>query len=491
MWWTKSNKNGKPEARELPSANLATGAYPPALAMALEQRMMFDGAVAATTQEVAATAESHAAPTDAAQPHDTTPAAAAAPTSSGHGSTVVFVDSRVSDADKLLQGVSPDAKVVYLDATKDGVKQMADYLSQHGGQDSIQIIAHGNEGDLWLGTSYLNQNTLANYSQSLAQVGSGIKAGGDILIYACNTAGGETGRTFVESLASLTGRDVAASDDRTGSRGDWTLEITTGTIEATSALSSASTAAYGHDLATITVTSNADTGAGTLRNAIASALAGDTITFQSSMTVGLTSGQLLLNKNLIIDGDLDNNGTADVTIDANHTSRVFNMTAGNVTLDGLVITKGLVSGDGGSYNGLIGGDALGGGISVTGGVLTLRNSAITANKAAGGGGNGGGSNQGLGVYGYGGGGGGGFAGVGGGHGGAYRLSGGGTNLTGSAGSGGTGGIGGYNSYAAQAGKGGSSVGGAGGTGVPGLAAGGNGGRAGNAATGYIGGAARV
>ncbi|WP_263011225.1 Ig-like domain-containing protein [Metapseudomonas otitidis] len=487
MWWTKSNKNGKPEARELPSANLATGAYPPALAMALEQRMMFDGAVAATTQEVAATAESHAAPTDAAQPHDTTPAAAAAPTSSGHGSTVVFVDSRVSDADKLLQGVSPDAKVVYLDATKDGVKQMADYLSQHGGQDSIQIIAHGNEGDLWLGTSYLNQNTLANYSQSLAQVGSGIKAGGDILIYACNTAGGETGRTFVESLASLTGRDVAASDDRTGSRGDWTLEITTGTIEATSALSSASTAAYGHDLATITVTSNADTGAGTLRNAIASALAGDTITFQSSMTVGLASGQLLLNKNLIIDGDLDNNGTADVTIDANHTSRVFNMTAGNVTLDGLVITKGLVSGDGGSYNGLIGGDALGGGISVTGGVLTLRNSAITANKAAGGGGNGGGSNQGLGVYGYGGGGGGGFAGVGGGHGGAYRQSGGGTNITGSAGSGGTGGIGGYNSYAAQAGKGGSSVGGAGGTGAYGLAAGGNGGRAGSAATGYIGG----
>ncbi|GAD63489.1 Ig-like domain-containing protein [Aquipseudomonas alcaligenes] len=487
MWWTKSNKNGKPEARELPSANLATGAYPPALAMALEQRMMFDGAVAATTQEVAATAESHAAPTDAAQPHDTTPATAAAPTSSEHGSTVVFVDSRVSDAVKLLQGVSPDAKIVYLDATKDGVKQMADYLSQHGGQDSIQIIAHGNEGDLWLGTSYLNQNTLANYSQSLAQVGSGIKAGGDILIYACNTAGGETGRTFVESLASLTGRDVAASDDRTGSRGDWTLEITTGTIEATSALSSASTAAYGHDLATITVTSNADTGAGTLRNAIASALGGDTITFQSSMTVGLASGQLLLNKNLIIDGDLDNNGTADVTIDANHTSRVFNMTAGNVTLDGLVITKGLVSGDGGSYNGLIGGDALGGGISVTGGVLTLRNSAITANKAAGGGGNGGGSNQGLGVYGYGGGGGGGFAGVGGGHGGAYRQSGGGTNITGSAGSGGTGGIGGYNSYAAQAGKGGSSVGGAGGTGVPGLATGGNGGRAGSAATGYIGG----
>ncbi|MDU9414091.1 Ig-like domain-containing protein [Pseudomonas sp. zfem005] len=477
MWWTKSNKNGKPESRELPLKNLATGAYPPALAMALEQRMMFDGAVAATTQEAAATAESHAAPTDTAQPHDNAPAIAAAPTTSEHGSTVVFVDSRVSDADKLLQGVSPDAKVVYLDATKDGVKQMADYLSQHGGQDSIQIIAHGNQGDMWLGTSYLNQNTLANYSQSLAQVGSGIKAGGDILIYACNTAGGDTGRAFVDSLASLTGRDVAASDDRTGSRGDWTLEITTGAIEATSALSSASTAAYGHDLATITVTSGGDSGAGTLRNAINAALSGDTITFQSNMTVSLSSGELTISKNLIIDGDLNNDGVADVILDANHSSRVINMSGGTVTLDGLVITKGLVSGAGGDYNSLNGKDALGGGIYVGGGVLTMKNSSITANKAAGGGGNGGGAG-----YGYGGGGGGGFASVGGGRGGSYNGG-----INGGTGGSGIGGTGGNGGSPAQAGKGGSTSGGAGGTGVPGLAAGGNGGTAGSAGTGYIGG----
>jgi autotransporter-associated beta strand protein len=403
--------------------------------------------------------------------------------------SVVFVDSRVQDAATLLQSLEPGSEVVFLQAGKDGLEQMAAALGERSDVGAVQVIAHGSAGQLWLGSSFLDNAALQRpeIQAQLAALGRGLTVDGDLLIYACNTAEGSGGAQFVSNLAALTGADVAASDDRTGSRGDWTLEITTGTIEASSALSSASIASYGHDLATLTVTSNADTGAGTLRNAIASALAGDTITFQSSMTVGLTSGQLLLNKNLIIDGDWDNNGTADVTIDANHTSRVFNMTAGNVTLDGLVITKGLVSGNGGSYNGLIGGDALGGGISVTGGVLTLKNSAITANKAAAGGGNGGGVDQGLGVYGYGGGGGGGFAGVGGGHGGAYRLSGSGDNLTGSAGSGGTGGIGGYANYAAQAGKGGSSVGGAGGTGAYGLAAGGNGGRAGSAATGYIGG----
>jgi len=230
-------------------------------------------------------------------------------------------------------------------------------------------------------------------------------------------------------------------------------------------------------LATITVTSNANSGAGTLRQAITDAISGDTITFNAGMTVTLTSGQLTLNKNLTIDGDLDNNGTADVTIDAAHNSRVFNMTTGSVTLDGLVITNGLVYGNGGAYNSVTGGDALGAGINITGGTLTIKNSSITGNKAAGGGGNGGGAG-----YGYGGGGGGGFSGKGGGNGGAYSAS-----YSGGAGGGGSGGNGGFYNILAQAGKGGSTSGGAGGSTTGGFSSGGAGGTAGSAGTGFIGG----
>ena len=46
-------------------------------------------------------------------------------------------------------------------------------------------------------------------------------------------------------------------------------------------------------MSTITVTTNADSGEGTLRNAIASAADGDTIKFDSSLsgeTIALTSG---------------------------------------------------------------------------------------------------------------------------------------------------------------------------------------------------------
>ena len=486
MWWGKSKQAGVNKNAQLPElAHANQLPRPQPLISALEPRMMFDGAVAATVASDVPTADAAAAPPhgDAASAEsnqdssDSSQAGPVADAQNGDRQTIIFVDTRVTDYQALLEAAAPDAEVVLLSRDQDGVQQIADYLSEHGGQDSIQIIAHGNQGDMWLGTSYFSNDTLRNYSDSLSQIGAGINEGGDILLFACNTAAGETGIEFVNSLAAMTGRDVAASNDRTGQNGDWELEIATGTIEAVSSLNLASTRSYGHDLAILTVTTNADSGAGSLRNAISSATSGDTITFNAGMTVTLSSGQLTLNKNLTIDGDLDDNGTADVTIDADHNSRVFSMTAGTVTLDGLVITKGLVYGNGGAYNNLPGGDALGAGISVTGGTLTVTNSSITGNKAAGGGGNGGGSG-----YGYGGGGAGGFGGKGGGNGGAYD---GGT--AGTSGGAGSGGNGGFYSFVAQAGKGGSASGGAGGSTTGGFSSGGTGGTAGSAGTGFIGG----
>ncbi|MFZ6770507.1 DUF4347 domain-containing protein, partial [Undibacterium sp. Di26W] len=303
---------------------------------------------------------------------------------------VVFVDSRVTDSASLLKGLAPNAEVVFLDKTADGLQQMADYLAGHQ-VNSVQIVAHGFEGQLWLGKTFLDNTTLNTHSEALASIGKALVPGGDILVYSCNLAAGDDGASFVASLATLTGADVAASSNRTGVGGDWDLEVTTGKIEATSALSKDAESHYDHSLATVTITNGNDTGAGSLRNAIAAAGIGDTVTSNASRTVTLSSGALVINTNMTIDGDLDDNGTPDVTIDANYTSGVLSISSGKtVTLDGLIITHGSLSGTGGSggttaTNGL---DALGAGIS-NAGTLTIKNSTITANGAAAGGGGGG------------------------------------------------------------------------------------------------------
>lgn len=377
---------------------------------------------------------------------------------------VIVVDSRVEGWQALVAKLPPSAEVVVLDSHQNGLQQIADYLSAHGPVDGLHVLSHGWEGDLWIGNTYLDKAGLEQNAALLKEIGQGLKSGGDIMLYACDVAKGEDGLAFVDTLANLTGADVAASTNRTGAGGDWTLEIQQGAIEASTPFAADAMAQYQSSLATLTVTTNADSGVGSLRAQIAAASSGDTITFDAGMTVTLTSGELVISKDLTIDGDVDNNGSADVTLSGGYNSRVLDISSGTVSLDGLVITKGLVAGSGGSNDsGKAGGsgtDALGAGI-YNAGTLTITNSTITQNFAAGGGGAGGNfANSGAG------GGGGGY----------------------STGLGGTGGTGTYSSLptSPSAGKGGNGGGTSGGQrgGYGGTTAGGLGGGASVAGSGY-------
>ena len=72
--------------------------------------------------------------------------------------------------------------------------------------------------------------------------------------------------------------------------------------------------------ATVTVTNGSNTGTGSLRSAISSASSGDIIVFSGVTTVSLTSGELIINKNLTI------NGGSGVTITrSSGTFRIFNI----------------------------------------------------------------------------------------------------------------------------------------------------------------------
>jgi hypothetical protein len=149
---------------------------------------------------------------------------------------------------------------------------------------------------------------------------------------------------------------------------------------------------------TLTVTSIADSGAGSLRAEIAAAHKGDTIAFDSSLngkTITLTSGELLISKNLIIAGPIDRN----LTISGSNASRVFDVLNGVTgTLSGLTISNGQPgSGYGGGIlnygtltvsNGILSGNSAsnyGGGIYNTG-TLTVTGSILSNNSAGIGGG---------------------------------------------------------------------------------------------------------
>ncbi|WP_115292403.1 Ig-like domain-containing protein [Ectopseudomonas mendocina] len=208
--------------------------------------MMFDGAVAATAAEVADTQAADAQPTaDASSSHDTL---AATPTGTADNrQEIVFVDGQVQDYQQLLAGIKPGTEVVVLDPKGDGLKQISDYLSGRSGIDAIHIVSHGLPGQVTLGSLALDKAGLEARAADLAQIGQSLDVDGDILFYGCDVGSDAAGQAFVNQIAQLTGADVAASNDPTGSvsqGGDWTLEVTSGSIEAVTPFSASAQQAF-------------------------------------------------------------------------------------------------------------------------------------------------------------------------------------------------------------------------------------------------------
>jgi hypothetical protein len=144
----------------------------------------------------------------------------------------------------------------------------------------------------------------------------------------------------------------------------------------------------------LTVTTLANTGAGSLRNQIAASGVGDTIQFGVNGTI-LLSSSITISHALIVQGP----GASKLVVDANHVDRAFITAAGaDVFLSGMTITNGYVVGATGA-DGAVGQDgmpgannAYGGAILDQGNLLVLSNCWLVGNLAQGGQGGRGGSN---------------------------------------------------------------------------------------------------
>jgi len=118
---------------------------------------------------------------------------------------------------------------------------------------------------------------------------------------------------------------------------------------------------------TITVTNTDDNGPGSVRQALLDANDGDTINFAVTGTIGLTSGELLVAKNITISGP----GARNLAIDGNAKNCVFHIASGEtVTISALSIVNGHTTGSGG-------------GIHSDHATLTLNNCTISGNSGGG------------------------------------------------------------------------------------------------------------
>jgi hypothetical protein len=148
--------------------------------------------------------------------------------------SLVFIDPTVSDYQHLAANVLEGTEIFTLDPLRDGVEQISEILTEYGDISSLHIVSHGSPGNLHLGTAELNFKTIENYGTALQKWGNALTDTADILIYGCDVAADENGRTFVQQLSTLSGADITASSDRTGSAalgGNWDFEFTTGAIE--------------------------------------------------------------------------------------------------------------------------------------------------------------------------------------------------------------------------------------------------------------------
>ena len=152
-------------------------------------------------------------------------------------SNFFFIDSRVENYQALVAGLQATDTWVLLNAEQDGLDQMVRALSGVKDLYSIQIISHGSQGALYLGSTVLDGSNLSSYAAQLANIGSAMTPTGDILLYGCNVAQGDVGVQFINALVQATGADVAASSNATGASqlgGDAVLEQVSGSVETAS-----------------------------------------------------------------------------------------------------------------------------------------------------------------------------------------------------------------------------------------------------------------
>jgi lipopolysaccharide export system protein LptA len=175
------------------------------------------------------------------------------------GRQIVFIDAAVTDEAVLARAAAPGVTVVRLTASADGLAQIAAYLTAHHvhGLAAIDIVGHGADGALSLGSTLLDSADISAHAAALAAIGAALDAGGGIRLYGCDIAQDATGVAFIDAISKAAGGvPVAAAAGLVGSAalgGTWSLDVNTGGIAAPAPFTAQGLSAYPDLLPTSTV----------------------------------------------------------------------------------------------------------------------------------------------------------------------------------------------------------------------------------------------
>jgi hypothetical protein len=127
-------------------------------------------------------------------------------------STLVFIDSNVEDYQSLISGVSPNAEVIILDETLDGIEQITERLATKQNIEAIHIISHGSPGSVQLGANTLNSSNIESFAPGLQQWRKALIPGADILLYGCNVAADVSVTTDIDYIRHISQELTPLSD---------------------------------------------------------------------------------------------------------------------------------------------------------------------------------------------------------------------------------------------------------------------------------------
>ena len=126
---------------------------------------------------------------------------------------IVFIDSRLSNCDALIQQVNLKARAIVIGLYSDGIKDITHILNSSCCRE-VYLVGTGLPGCMYLGNSELSFNTLIQYQpelQSWFEPTSDDLTSPKIFLYGCNIAAGDVGEESIAKLHAMTGAEIVAS----------------------------------------------------------------------------------------------------------------------------------------------------------------------------------------------------------------------------------------------------------------------------------------